>query len=1250
MKQYILSFLLISIFSVALGQTQPDYWELLLNNNREEALEKVNAAHNSSPSIETLIAKEIIRNESGLFSTSSTFIPEFIGYNHEEMLYPLWNEAFIFDDYANAGIDANVMANVNKFRAANINHPTLKNALTYLKAVTSRYKNNFEQYRSLNRGIQALRNWQYCGVFENLNGSGLETVYGPELHAYSEKDFDANSNGLVNWYFPEVSDYEAYSLFTNHREYGSGVHYAQTFLTNPTKREVYFRVGASSKFKLWVNDVEVLENALEITSEMDAYSVKLTLPAGVSRILIKVADYSDAFSIVRVTDKNGVDIADITTSNKYSEYNSSTKESLNPVGVENYFESHFKKLRSENPNNFFYDYLLIQTYFRDQRYTEAREIIDPLMEKYPKSSIVRVLLMTALSLEGDSERRNEVQENLERDDEKYFLSMLFKFQDVQELFRMSITEMEDFIKDFKKSSDLYILKVTAETLLAMRQQDAYGLEININELVDLSLREEQLNLLKVYAPLYGSVLSKPYKTTSTFNKINKSYFDYEVRMKVATAYDDQHLPKKAIKVLKQNIEDLDTEIAVLDDLVGYLHYLEKYEESMEYIDRMEAIFPYSFTAMEYRGDALVQLGDEEGAIKAYEKYLIYNSANSSIRNKIRDIRKEEDIVEKYKMQDVYDYIDSAKGQEIENNYGYNVLLDEAITELFPEAGGKSRYTYIYEITAEEGVERMKEYNLGLSGYYNIIKSEIVKANGSIVPADRSGSSMVFTGLEVGDVIYIDYQKSFTGYGRFFRDFERRYQFDSYHPIVKETYTLLVPKGRSINYTVSNGELDLKESEDGDFHVYNWTLDNYPGFEQTENYMPYTSDFARILYISSISDWDKIGNWYSDLVRSQKIVNSDVQKVFDELFPEVDVNQLSEMERAKRIYYYIEENMTYSYVSFRQSGFVPQKPATTIKTKLGDCKDFSMLYVTLAKMANLDANLVLVLTSDNGDALNLPSTDFNHCIAKVNIDNEDQYLELTDKYLPFAAIPRSDRNAIALEIQEHIDNNYKAELIRLSDIKRLDNRRIYHIDYTIMEDSTQMEVETILSGTSRAWTMSKFDSPSYDRIEKEVSGIFEDAFDENVTMDTVILTQVDKQKDSLIYHAKFTLKEKPKKIGSVKILELPSISNGYTKDLISEEKRNYPIKYSRYEGVDQYKTVYNVKLTNGQQFVELPENVSLTYKNHKYVKTFKKIAPNQLEVTVEITPGKENISTEEYAAFKKYVESVIEAKEAYIGYK
>ncbi|NJM80557.1 MAG: transglutaminase domain-containing protein [Flavobacterium sp.] len=186
--------------------------------------------------------------------------------------------------------------------------------------------------------------------------------------------------------------------------------------------------------------------------------------------------------------------------------------------------------------------------------------------------------------------------------------------------------------------------------------------------------------------------------------------------------------------------------------------------------------------------------------------------------------------------------------------------------------------------------------------------------------------------------------------------------------------------------------------------------------------------------------DRYRNWYADLVKKNKKLDKVTISTFNEIFPN-GITNLSETQRAEKIYNYIEENITYSYLDFRQSGYVPQKPSKTIETKLGDCKDLSTLFVTLAEKANLKSNLVLVLTNDNGlKSLPLPSSEFNHCIVKVTLENKDYFIEMTDKYLPFKSLPTSLYKANALVIEFDKIKNENAKLINLSLDNSLDNSK------------------------------------------------------------------------------------------------------------------------------------------------------------------------------------------------------------------
>ena len=1227
------------------------HWTKVLENNRAEGLKEIERVHSSENSIESLLSKEIIRYENGMFQTPANFVQDFLKMQEREYyLYALWNESYFFSDYLSSGFNNKNVANIDAFYAAQTSNRTVRDAILYLKGIRERHTNNFPAYEKYVGEVKGIREWQFCGVFENLNNSGIDANYPPEIEAQSTSGFNANSNGVINWYVPP-RNVEAWQMMTNHSEYGSGVHYAQTFINAPSEREVYIRVGCSSRFKLWLNDVLIYENGKDQTTDLDAYVVKVKMPKGNNRLLLKLAEQNNAaFFIVRLTDKDNNIQADLTTTSAYSAYNTSTVESVDPVLVENEFEQFFEAKVKADPGNFLNTYCLIKTYLRSEKYELAMDVLEPWLEKYPKSSILRVLALNISGLDDDNNRVKELRENIKNDDPKYHIALLMQFSDVGELFRMSQGDMEKVLDDYAASVDDKTIKYATEMIKMIRVDDKKGVKKNLDKLMELSLANGNLHSMKSFGSLYEAIFNDAEKTHALDLQINKKYFDTEVRDRIVSHLDSKGSKAKAKKILEENIKFLPNEGPFLKDMINYMHYTEDYKGSLVYINKWMDIFPYSFVGMEMKGDALLQTGDVAGALEWYKRSLVHNSANSDLRKKIRDINNEKDWVEEHRTKDIYKFIKENKGKITENNFGYNILLDEVVVQLYHEAGGKTRVTYVYEITSEAGVEKLKEYNLGLSGNYKIIKSEIVKKNGKIVPAEKSGSSFVFNGLEVGDFIHIDYQSNFNGYGRFYRDMIDEYQFTSTNPILFERYTLLAPKDLDVQYAVKNGELEFERADNDDFNIYKWTLRDHSGMPAGEKYMPHNVDVHTTLHLSSIKSWSDIANWYSDLVRQQIEINSVVKKAFNEIFPN-GVDGLTDYQKAEKIYNYIANNMTYSFVPFKQSGFVPQKPSKTITTKMGDCKDLSTLFVTLGDMAGLKANLVLVSTSDNGrNQLVLPSQGFNHCIVHVELGGKGQFLELTDKNLPFLALPNSDLNAQILQIPRKYEAEAKYELSYLKEPRRLRNTYSNKVKMVVNADEKKFTIDTEISGAGKSYTADIFDNKSYTIIKKKMHGRFRNNVGENCTLDSLYNMMNEREKNAVSYTAEVTLKEKTNKIGKYNVIKLPYIVSAYTASIISEEKRDYPINYQEYEDVDEYKTVYDVHIKAGEVFTEIPENVELKYKEHSYIHKYEKIAPNHLRVTVIAKPSVKDITVEEYEEFKKYVNKVLEARDEMIAYQ
>src|SRR5690606_9861664 len=155
---------------------------------------------------------------------------------------------------------------------------------------------------------------------------------------------------------------------------------------------------------------------------------------------------------------------------------------------------------------------------------------------------------------------------------------------------------------------------------------------------------------------------------------------------------------------------------------------------------------------------------------------------------------------------------------------------------------------------------------------------------------------------------------------------------------------------------------------------------------------------------------------------------------------------------------------------------------------------------MAQKAGLKANLVLVQTSDNGTAaLKLPAISFNHCIVKVNLDGKDYFLELTNKFLPFKAMPRSLYNAKALVISFDKAENEKQGIINLtfnnalktvSQTKTIinveDNVKKYTHIHTINGGRKSYYNEMFSESTTEDYRKKEFEEEYNDKLNKVVT--------------------------------------------------------------------------------------------------------------------------------------------------------------------
>ncbi|MEO8516939.1 MAG: hypothetical protein ABI426_09345, partial [Flavobacterium sp.] len=358
---------------------------LLVNNKREEARKLFDKqfAKTKTTNIDLLFLDAFIDEESGKIDFDESLIRNLESLpNSQYYIAPFINSSMVLSDVKDDTYNDLTYKKID-FLAASPKFGALP-IVKYRKAVFERRRLQFENSLKSFKELGAITQWQFCGVFENLNGSGLDIEYEAETKPKSDKLFDANSNGLVGWYNPKTPQDDPYHFFENEGEYGSGIIYAQTFIQSNEKKNYILSFGANQGLKIFLNDKEIYVNQDIKRTNLDAYNIKIPLEKGNNRLLFKleVGSGSDYFS-AQIKNLDFTLATDLKLSNTFQPYTVSTSDNFEAEEIQLDYEKYFDDLAAKNPNNLLYKLFQFTVYESNYKKIKAFDAIEGLDIKYP---------------------------------------------------------------------------------------------------------------------------------------------------------------------------------------------------------------------------------------------------------------------------------------------------------------------------------------------------------------------------------------------------------------------------------------------------------------------------------------------------------------------------------------------------------------------------------------------------------------------------------------------------------------------------------------------------------------------------------------------------------------------------------------------------------------------------------------------------------------------------------------------------
>lgn len=357
-------------------------------------------------------------------------------------------------------------------------------------------------------------------------------------------------------------------------------------------------------------------------------------------------------------------------------------------------------------------------------------------------------------------------------------------------------------------------------------------------------------------------------------------------------------------------------------------------------------------------------------------------------------------------------------------------LDKETAELIKKAGGKEQYPDAnallikqhtqYEYNADGTCTTtdyllakiltdaaFKDYGEMKIPYYKtydtiVVRSaRVIKQDGAIVdvPADMmkdisdaSSEAMniyesdalnrviSFKNLEVGDCVELlvdDYMYHAPMEG----EFDGMQVFQLYEPIIAKDVVVIGPKSKPLRHVIKNGSVKYSEKQMGDKIKYTWSAENVDRIIQ-EPAMPSLTEIAPTVIFSTISSWENISKWWSDLAGKQMAMNDGLRAEVKSLTE----GKTTRNEKINAIYHYVAQKVRYMGLGTgKKKGFEPKPATETYETKYGVCRDVATMMVAMLREADIPSEVVLT-NMGSKVAYDIPYIGFNHAIVAIKNDD------------------------------------------------------------------------------------------------------------------------------------------------------------------------------------------------------------------------------------------------------------------------
>jgi tetratricopeptide (TPR) repeat protein len=1077
--------------------------------------------------------------------------------------------------------------------------------------------------------LNAIKDWTLIGPFDNVSASGFDKSYLPEQEYDFAKTYEAKNGIPAKWFKNEAVRNSQWVNLLSFFAHTESVFYANSFVFSPKKQTAQIRVGTTGSLKVFLNDEQLFEYFDETDNDLDTYVVETELQEGWNRVLVKcgLSEISTCTFLARITDAAGEPINGLQLSTEAKPYK--RRPGAQFKVVENFAEAFFKAKIKENPADLENYILLADCYLRNDKATEAELTLREAIKLSPACALLYKQILEAYET---GKKQDEAATTVEK-----IYSIDKNIPGVLEYKISEQMENEEFDKAEESIRSLEKLMPGSERVYEF-YIDLYGRKEQVDKIIETNKKafnQYPGNWTFAYIEATISI-----ETTRKYDRAISLIENYLTRQYTETALmtlADLYLKASNVKKWQTTYD----KILQIDPANSDTYYQmsnvyftqQDYASAEKRLKKAIDLCPNSSVYWSRLGEIHRIKNEIPLSKQAYREALKYHPADFEARNVLRELEGKKSIFSLFEAANVETLVKNAPDAKAFPNAGGIVLLQDVKRVVHDRGASESSVELLVKIFNKRGIDSFKEYTIGYNSHTEVLlveKAVVIKKNGSEIKSDVSENQIVFKTLEEDDIIYLKWNIKNYYSGKLSNHFWDIHYFNSYYPVKNARYSLFVPKDFKFGSNTQNipNEPVKKQTEDG--VIYQWALTDQPAIEY-EPGMPGLGDVGKSLYVSSISDWESIVSWYSDLARTKTRSSYEIKEQVEKLFKGKE--NLTEEERVETIYNFITENIRYSSVPFRQSNLVPQKARDVLVNKIGDCKDVSTLCIAMLNEIGVKAHYVLVNTKDAGQNRNvLPSIPFNHCIVGVETKAGLKYIDLTAYNYHVSSLPETDIDAFSLLIRPGVKTTDYIPRDRSA------SRTVTHqIIVDVMKDnSISVQNKMGMTGALGAAIRLVLRHKGKEEQDKAVVGILSRDFPgaKLIKFETDNLDEL-KPAVNMVYN--FEVPNYITEASQFKILRVPWSERFSLDNALSSDKRVFPYNY--WPWIDKVVEEIEIRVPDGYEPVDFGKETKLTSSIADYSIGFT-FSNGVIKGKRQLINKKGVVAPNEYAEFKSFYESVV----------